>query len=380
MTPPKTLVLELPSPRDTCPMACLHCIHKNVEKSSYPKLSHDEIVKLLKEGRKIGIEFLNIYPHDDEISLEPMHSFPYIKLGYELGYKVKTVSNGANPNGIKKLLPYLYRIALSVDAVDIETYASMRLTRYHEGLLKSMQLVKAYRKRHPLYATALIVVNKETLNGIEKEVKNIYKLDMFDKIKILEMLPIGSAKTLKHQTLNEKNDLDNLAKLRLDYQGKVDIGTPLWRVRKESQRGCQLGYKDMVIGPNGQLSGCSLLFYLNNLVGNLRAYKTLGEAWEKAFDFFRHKENFAVSPVCKSCAFYKHDLCWGGCGARASMFGVSKELERSCGIKSQEESEELYLGYLKSEIDGSFLMPILANRGHKKYPYLLKEFKMIKNK
>jgi MoaA/NifB/PqqE/SkfB family radical SAM enzyme len=194
--PPKTLVLELPSPRNTCPMACLHCIHKNVEKSTYPKLTHDKIVKLLKEGREMGIEYLNIYPHDDEISLEPMHSFPYIKMGHELGYKVKTVSNGANPNGIKKLLPYLYRIALSVDAIEIETYASMRLTQYHGNLLKSMKIVKAYREILPLYTTALIVVNKETLDNIEKEVENIYNLNMFDKIKVLEMLPIGSAKTL----------------------------------------------------------------------------------------------------------------------------------------------------------------------------------------
>lgn len=104
MTPPKTLVLELPSPRETCPMACLHCIHKNVTPSSYPKLTHNEIVKLLKEGKAMGIEFLNIYPHNDEISLDPMHAFSYIKLGHELGYKVKTVSNGANPKSIEKLL------------------------------------------------------------------------------------------------------------------------------------------------------------------------------------------------------------------------------------------------------------------------------------
>ncbi len=356
INPPKTLVLELPSPRETCPMACLHCIHKNVENSSYPKLSHDEIVKLLKEGREMGIEFLNIYPHNDEISLEPMHSFEYIKLGYKLGYKVKTVSNGANPNGIKKLLPYLYRIALSVDAIDVKTYSSMRLSKYHKSLLKSMQIVQEYRETHSLYTTALIVVNKETLGNIEQEVKNIYNLNMFDKIKILELLPIGSAKTLKHQALNEKNDLDYLSKLRQDYKNKIDIGTPLWRIRKDSQRGCQVGYKDMVIGPHGQLAGCSLLFYLNNLVGNLRAYNTLNEAWKKAFDFFRHKKNFLVTPMCKSCAFYKHDLCWGGCGARAIMFGVDKELERSCSIRSQEESEELYNTYLKSEIEDSFLI------------------------
>ena len=360
MTPPKTLVLELPSPRQTCPMACLHCIHKNVQTSSYPALEHNEIVKLLKEGKTMGIEFLNIYPHNDEISLDPIYAFQYIKLGHQLGYKIKTVSNGSNPLGIQKLLPYLYRIALSVDAVDIKTYASMRHSHYHQGLLESIEMVKKYKENHKLKATALIVVNKETLPQIEKEVESIYQLHVFNKIKILEMLPIGSAKTLSHQALKSRDDLNRLTTLRQAYQEKVDIGTPLWRVRKENQRGCLLGYKDLLIGPHGQLAGCSLLFYLNRLVGNLRGYKTLQEAWEKGFDLFRHKENFVVDPVCKRCEFYKHDLCWGGCGARASIFGSGKERERSCGIQSAEASKKLYEAYLNHEIDGSFLIPPLV--------------------
>ena len=360
--PAKTLVLEVPSPREQCPIACLHCIHKNVEKSTYDNLSHNEIVKLLKEGRDMGIEFLNIYPHDDEISLEPMYTLAYVKLGHELGYKVKTVSSGTNAEGIKKLLPYLYRIALSVDAISVRAYSSMRHKQYHDGLLASIKVIEAYKKNHELKATALVVVNKETLTTIEEEVESIYQLQIFNKIKVLEMLPIGTAKSLSYQKLDSKEHLDKLALLRDKYEKKVDIGTPLWRVRKDQQRGCQLGYKDLVIGPNGQLSGCSLLFYLNNLVGNLRGYETLGEAWEKAFDFFRHKENFKVEPLCLSCEFYKHDLCWGGCGARALIFGKSKELQRSCGIENAEHSKKVYQEYLKSEKSLSFLPPVSTDK------------------
>lgn len=355
MTPPKTLVLELPSPREECPMKCLHCIHKNVNHVNYPKLDHKEIVQLLKEGREMGIEFLNIYPHDDEISLEPLHTLPYIQLGHELGYKVKTVSNGANPKGIKKLLPYLYRIALSVDAIEMDTYGSMRKTTYHKGLLESIQVVKSYKEKHELKATALVVVNKETLPTIEQEVENIYKLGIFNKIKILEMLPIGTARSLKHQALNKQSDLQILTIIRQNYQNKVDIGTPLWRVRKEQQRGCLLGSKDLVIGPQGQLAGCSLLFYLNQLVGNVRGYSSLTDAWKRGFDAFRHKENFVVDAICQNCEFYKNDLCWGGCGARSLIFGSTQEIARSCGIQNANDSKRLYEAYLKSEIDGSFL-------------------------
>ena len=352
---PKTLVFELPSPRNGCPLACLHCIHKNVNASTYASLNHNEIVKLLKEGREMGIEFLNIYPHDDEISLTPIHALPYVKLGYELGYKVKTVSSGVNAEGIKELLPYLYRIALSVDATEVSTYGSMRQMQYHKGVLESIEVIKQYKQFKKILVTALVVVNKETLVGIEDEVEKLYQLDVFDKIKILEMLPIGSAKVLKHQALTNQDQLNRLAMLRHKYAKKVDIGTPLWRVRKEQKRGCQLGYKDMVIGPHGELAGCSLLFYLNRLVANIRDYNLLKNAWKEGFDTFRHKENFRVSAVCVECEFYKHDLCWGGCGARSEVFGRGNEIERSCGINNAEESKRLYQRYLNSEKVGSFL-------------------------
>ncbi|MBD3792655.1 MAG: hypothetical protein IE889_00645 [Campylobacterales bacterium] len=52
-----------------------------------------------------------------------------------MGHKIKTVSNGANPDDIKQLLPYLYRIALSVDSVKADNYANLRDADYHHTLL-----------------------------------------------------------------------------------------------------------------------------------------------------------------------------------------------------------------------------------------------------
>ncbi|MCH9741236.1 MAG: hypothetical protein K0U38_10445, partial [Epsilonproteobacteria bacterium] len=92
--------MELPSHRPECPIKCLHCIHKNVETSDFPALKDNEIINILEDGRAMGIENLNIYPHNDEISLEPIEILKYIKLAHSLGYKIKTLSNGANAKGL----------------------------------------------------------------------------------------------------------------------------------------------------------------------------------------------------------------------------------------------------------------------------------------
>jgi radical SAM protein with 4Fe4S-binding SPASM domain len=227
----------------------------------------------------------------------------------------------------------------------------MRQGSYHKKLFESINIIKKYIKEHELFATALVVVNRETIRSVNQEVEAIYQLGVFDKIKILEMLPLGSAKSLLYKSLNSKIYLDTLARLHQRYIDKVDIGAPLWRVREDKRRGCLVGYKDLVVGPNGQLAGCSLLFYLNNLSGNLRGYDGLKEAWEKGFDSFRHKENFSVEEDCKECAFYKNNLCWGGCIARASIFGRKLEKRRSCGIIDKEHSTRLYQNYLEYKRD-----------------------------
>lgn len=366
MNAPECLVLELPSSKDECPIKCLHCIHKNVEASTYETLSHEEIVTLLTSGRAMGIEYLNIYPHNDEISLEPMEALPYIKLGYALGYKVKTVSNGANPKGVAKLLPYLHRIALSVDSIQIQNYANLRLSKYHPSLLQSIETVKTYKQTHPLRATALIVANKNSIAHIHDDVQQIHELDTFDRIKILEMLPIGTAKALQHESLDTQEYFVDFLDIKEQYRSRVDIGTPLWRIRKEERRGCLLGEKDLVIGPNGQLAGCSLLFYLNSLVGNVREFGSLQEAWAKGFHAFRDKSKRPVDPLCLKCAFYQHDLCWGGCLARVMIFGAKEEMRRSCGIRSAEASQELYRTYLKSDHKSTFFTTLPSLNKEKK--------------
>lgn len=345
--PPQNLVLELPGRQGGCPQRCRHCLHRNVEPFPAPPLSHEEIVRILEQGRALGIEELNIYPHNDEISLPPYASHRYLELGARLGYRVKTVTSGAHPAGVARLLPVLHRLAVSVDALDSDTYGALRDRRAHAPLLETLRRLRTYRRDHPeLMLTGLLMVNRATIDSARERVARLAELDMFTKIKLLEMLPIGGARELRHEALDHAAHLRRLAAIKREFEPLVHIGLPLWRI-KVGRRGCQLGAKDLVIGPEGQLSGCTLLFYLNEHVGDIRTAGSLSRAWREIFHPLREKAARPAARICRACPFHQDDLCWGGCLARAKIFGHTAEIQRSCGFRDVEQARALYERYLK---------------------------------
>jgi len=355
LQPPQNLIFEIPGRRSGCPMQCKHCIHQNVQSSGQTELTPEEIINIIEQGCDYGIKYLNIYPHFDDISIAPPSTIEYLKLGQRLGYKIKTVTNGANPAGIERILPYLTRLAISVDSLDQAEYGLLRDERFHSAVLETLKLLKAYRQQVPLYINALVIVNKKTIGTIEKRVAALYQLRMFDKIQIQEMLPIGGAAHLKDAALTSATDLVPLVRLEKEYRHKIAFATPLWRI-KNQKRGCQLGFKDLVIGPQGQLAGCSLLFCVNHVVGNIREYESVAQAWETAFQIFREKALRPVAADCRQCAFYQYDLCWGGCLARMLIFGPEMEIKRSCGMQNGIDSWQQFEKYDQMpEKPGSFL-------------------------
>ncbi|MBN1348588.1 radical SAM protein [candidate division KSB1 bacterium] len=348
LPPPESLIFELPG-RDTgCPCNCKHCIHRNVLPGAFPNLTHEEILKILQEGRALGIESLNIYPHYDEISIPPYKSHPYLKIGFKLGYKVKTVSNGTNPEGISRILPYIYRLAISTDAFDKNIYGLLREREKHDGLMETLKMLKSYRKKHKILLTGLVMVTRDTLDSLEERVEQIVHLDVFDKIKLLEMLPIGEAANIAEQAFYSHDDFQQLVQVRAKFLNRVRFSATSWRIRENGRRGCQLGAKYFVIGPQGQIAGCNILFYLNRIVGNVREFDSLAEIWTEALDVYRQKSSRPVGNICQACRFYEENLCWGGCLGRMIIFGRENEINRSCHILNREDSEKLYNHYIQS--------------------------------
>jgi radical SAM protein with 4Fe4S-binding SPASM domain len=354
-TPPTNLILEIPSQLgDSCPVECKHCIHRNVVASAEPKLTPDQILDLIQQGRDMGVEYVNIYPHQGDISLEPPDEIlAYFRCAQTLGLKTKSVTSGMNPLRLEQVLPFISRLALSVDALDEPTYSTLRPVRNYNGLMNSLELLKVYRKSgKEIFITALVMVNRMTIDNIEQRVADIVALGLFNKIKLLEMLPIGGARRLKSQALARKSDLQRLAMIKKNYQHQgLRVGVPLWRIEAD-RRGCQLGGKDLVVGPRGELAGCTLMFYLNHQTGNVHSV-CLEKAWRDNFAWFREKSKRPVADVCHACPFFQADLCWGGCLARGIIFGHDAEVQRACGVRTPDDARRLYEQYLLASQHGS---------------------------
>lgn len=340
LAPPQNLVLEVPGRTAGCPAGCRHCLHRGLEPSAAPDLDEGEIHRLLDEGRALGIAHLSCHPHEGDLCWQPMGDL--FRRAAGLGYRVKTVTNGAVPEAVEAVLPWLYRLAISVDSLAPEAYGHLRDPAFHPAMRETLRMLGTQRGRYPsLRIHALLVVSRYTLDTIEARVADLVAMDLFHKIKLLELLPVGAGTDVADETLVSADDLARLAALRARYAGRVRIGTPLWRVEADGVRGCRLGAKDLVVGPQGQVAGCMLLLYANRILGNVREARNLEEIWRGWFEVFRERARRPVGSRCRACALYARDLCWGGCAARAILFGREREIARSCGVTDAASSQRL---------------------------------------
>lgn len=360
-SPPTNLIFEIPSGHgDTCPVGCNHCIHPNAQLSDHPPLTDPQVLDLLAQAARMGVTFANIYPHEGDISLEdPARMTGFLAHARQMGLQTKSVTSGISPRGLESLLPHLNRLAVSVDSLDRTTYTELRPPRNFAALMDTLDMLQsAHRRGATPLLTALVMVNKRTLESLEQRVAEIVALELFDRIKLLELLPLGRAGNLQDLALTDKADLERLARLREHYQARgVRVGVPLWRV-EHNHRGCQLGFKDFVVGPHGELAGCTLMFYLNQVVGNTHN-TSLRTAWQVNLDGYRSKEHRPVSETCAECTLFAHDLCWGGCAARNLIHGEAERL-RGCGVITRQDSLDLLAAFQKVEASnpgGKFFAP-----------------------
>ena len=71
LAPPTNLILEVPSQLgDLCPVACQGCIPRNVLSSLEPILAPDKIKDLSRQGQAVGVDYVNIYPQQGDLSLD----------------------------------------------------------------------------------------------------------------------------------------------------------------------------------------------------------------------------------------------------------------------------------------------------------------------
>ena len=268
--PLRRVTFELPSKSAHCTMGCSHCIHEASE-SSQAELSLPEIVRLLEEGETLGAKSVVLYPHRSDVTLNFDRYEPLFAKARSLGYRIKSITSGADPAGMKELLPWVDQLSISVDSLDKKEYCHVRSEVGYTALLKSLVLLGEERSKRRLQTTALVMVDTSTAASIERRCDEIWATGLFDRIKIREILPLGRAKSTNFVPLCDEEVL-RVSELNSQY----------YRERVQGSARCcsSSGKSDLVIGPCGELTDCVLLYYENEAGQNIRDFGHLKDLFE----------------------------------------------------------------------------------------------------
>ena len=285
----KQLIIELPSYEEHCQMGCKHCIHEESNYEEGVSLTEKEIVGLLEEGRKLGFEKVILYPHRSDVTLNFKQYKPFFKKARELGFWIKSITSGASHEGMKALLPWVDQLSFSVDSLDRDEYTHFRSTRAYANLWLSLDHIAHERSLRELPVTALVMVDKSTMNTVERRCKEIWNMGFFDRIKVRELLPLGKAKKEEFHALNDDEVLHvSLINQHYGEQQKSEDSRDARACRFKCHnrivlpevvsRGCCSSFfqrDTLVVGPHGELSDCVLLYYMQKEGDNLRTYDSL---------------------------------------------------------------------------------------------------------
>lgn len=290
------IIIELPTVTNHCPMGCRHCIHEESSSTGTP-LTDNEIQSLLFGACSGKAQRITLYPHRQDITLLAKEYLSYFQYIDTWGIAMKTITAGASPAGLGILLPYLSNLSFSLDSLRRGEYCQFRTTRGYEAMCKSLKVLAQFRKEHDLVTTALVLVDHETIDTLQRRCEEIWETGLFDRIKVRELLPMGKAAGEKLLTDDQLLEISSI-KSRFC---KSDVQAV------QSDKNCCSGWGKyrLSIGPAGEITDCVLLFYSGKAAKNIRSYPNIGEM----FTTLQRGES-----SIQQCE--EHVKCGGGCLAR----------------------------------------------------------------
>ena len=137
-------------------------------------------------------------------------------------------------------------------------------------------------------------------------------------------------------------ELEQLIALKKRFKSEIKITIPTWEAGEYDLPSCPLGRDFLVIGPEGNVAACVLLLHGGLYTTNIFQEDSLASAWEKirVFAFkeareplFSDRSSFPLSSdlrECQKCRLFETHRCFGGCVARARLFGHPFEINRQC--------------------------------------------------
>lgn len=342
--PPAYVTLELPA-AVPCPAGCIHCSHRAATgpDGGGRRLTIDDAMAIARNAARLGATHFVAYPRSGDISLEPDRYAPLFSLARSLRLRTKSTSAAVDPDGLLRLVPHLSQLTLSVDGLDPETFSRFRPLWLLERVERFLDAFAALPTPPCRLAANMVLTRSLMASGaFARSLDEVVARGLFFKLNVLEILPGWDADFAAERL--GPDEIAELRRIKAEYRDRIKITIPSWQRGTPWAPSCPLGRSFLVIGPGGEVSPCVMLLHGGLTVTHLNDEVSLETAWQhiresarfrkarvelfKAPADFPHTSDLAA---CRKCSLFVQERCYGGCVARARLFGHECEIARQCG-------------------------------------------------
>jgi radical SAM protein with 4Fe4S-binding SPASM domain len=297
------------SPTDSCNLRCKTCWR--IEKKGYDKikdeLTFDEISRILKECKKLGVKTIDLTGGGEPFYRKNITDI--IKLVKDYGFEATLTTNGTllNEEKIRNLINIgLDDLCFSLESGEEKINDSLRgKGTYKQAVhaIKTLNTIKRDSKK-PVIRIATVITNKNY-----KHISSLVNLAVENKISMISFSVMIEWETNRHLSMKKKkNALEVLKKLNQDLKSK-GVSSNLEPIIKyglfehEPPKFCFAPWEMIFINSNGEvLACCTLASHHENVIGNIKE-QSLQQIWcgEKMNRFRKMIKNKKYFEECRKC-------------------------------------------------------------------------------
>jgi len=297
------------SPTDTCNLKCKTCwrLEKKSYKTIKEELTFDEISRVLKECKKLGVKTIDLTGGGEPFYRKNIMDI--IKIVKDYGFEITLTTNGTllNKEKIQNLINLgLDDLCFSLESAEEKINDLLRGKGTYKRIIhaiKTLNILKQNSKK-PTVRIATVITNKNY-----KHLRSLIGFAVKNKISAINFSVMIEWETNKPLSMKRKEDaLEILKGLNQELKNK-EIFSNLEPIIKyglfehEPPKFCFAPWEMMFINSNGEaLACCTLASHHENVMGNIKE-QSLSEIWcgEKMNKFREMIKNKKFFDECKKC-------------------------------------------------------------------------------
>jgi radical SAM protein with 4Fe4S-binding SPASM domain len=329
---PYLLELELTG---RCNLHCVHCSADVPLRREAPELSLDEILRVLRQGRALGIEELSLT--GGEPLLHPK-LLAVIDGAHELGFQVRLTTNGTlleAPMVASLAQRGIRMVTVSLDGVEPAVHERIRGPGTHAPTVAGIDALRA-AGIHVGILTAFSRLNLEQFEPL---------LAFCAQRRLNWQVQLTAARgrcpqdlvlsPREYQTLGGWTAQAACRGLPIHIIPADDLATPSLLHSGLFRGPCGAGAICIMVCRDGDVTPCSALLEPEHTVGNLRRESLLTicreERCRHALSWLRPDQ---LGGVCAGCSRVQH--CEGGCPAVIRSMGTHEDENEYCHLRVEQ--------------------------------------------